>query len=51
MEDRESSGGIFNGTYNKIISQEDFGTDEHPLYSNQEKQQGMKSEWMTEYNH
>ncbi|TKS86468.1 C-type lectin domain family 4 member M CD209 antigen-like protein 1 [Collichthys lucidus] len=39
MEDREDSGGIFNGTYNKIISHEDFGTDEHPLYSNQEKQQ------------
>nr|AJF83861.1 liver and lymph node-specific ICAM-3-grabbing non-integrin protein [Miichthys miiuy] len=39
MEDRENSGGIFNGTYNKIISQEDFGTDEHPLYLNQEKQQ------------
>ncbi|XP_028251186.1 CD209 antigen-like [Parambassis ranga] len=28
MEDRDNSGGIFEGTYNKLISQEDFGADE-----------------------
>ncbi|XP_035530695.1 CD209 antigen-like [Morone saxatilis] len=39
MEDRGNSGGSFDGTYNKLISQEDLSGDEHSLYSNQEKQQ------------
>ncbi|KAM3595042.1 uncharacterized protein V6R79_017495 [Siganus canaliculatus] len=39
MEGREHSGGTFDGAYNQLISQEDLGGDEHPLYSNQEKQQ------------
>ncbi|XP_070776810.1 CD209 antigen-like protein 2 [Enoplosus armatus] len=37
MEDGENSGGTFDSAYNKLISQEDFSADEHPLYSNQEK--------------
>ncbi|XP_030247934.1 C-type lectin domain family 4 member M-like [Sparus aurata] len=39
MEDTESAGGNFDGGYNKLISQEDFGADENPLYSRQEKPQ------------
>lgn len=43
MEERENSGGTFDGAYNKLTSQEDLNADDHPLYSNQEKRQG-KSE-------
>nr|XP_046269400.1 uncharacterized protein LOC124072218 [Scatophagus argus] len=39
MENQAISGGTFDGTYNKLISQEEPSTDEHPLYLNQEKQQ------------
>ncbi|XP_067470646.1 CD209 antigen-like protein 2 [Thunnus thynnus] len=39
MEDGENSGSAHDGTYKKLICQEDFSADEHPLYSNQEKQQ------------
>uniref|UniRef100_A0A4W6EZ30 C-type lectin domain-containing protein n=1 Tax=Lates calcarifer TaxID=8187 RepID=A0A4W6EZ30_LATCA len=39
MEDKENSGGAFDRTYNKLICQEDFSTDEHFLYSNKEQQQ------------
>ncbi|KAA8582253.1 CD209 antigen isoform X2 [Etheostoma spectabile] len=35
MEDGETSAGIYDGSYNKLIYQ---GDDEHTLYSNQEKQ-------------
>ncbi|XP_041809984.1 CD209 antigen-like protein E [Chelmon rostratus] len=39
MEERENSGGTFDGAYNKLTSQEDLNADDHPLYSNQEKRQ------------
>ncbi|XP_044023025.1 CD209 antigen-like [Siniperca chuatsi] len=39
MEDGENSGGTFDGTYKKLISQDDLNADDYPLYSNQEKQQ------------
>ena len=38
MEDKENADGIFGGIYNKLICKE---ADEQPLYSNQEKQQGI----------
>lgn len=44
MEDTENAGGNFDGGYNKLISQEDFGADENPLYSRQEKPQGTVNE-------
>ncbi|XP_068563091.1 CD209 antigen-like protein E [Cebidichthys violaceus] len=39
MEEGENSGGAFDGSYNKLIHQEDASEDDYTLYSNQEKQQ------------
>ncbi|XP_026154518.1 CD209 antigen-like protein E [Mastacembelus armatus] len=39
MEDKENSGDTSDSRYNKLICQEELNTDEHPIYSNQEKQQ------------
>ncbi|XP_040915998.1 CD209 antigen-like [Toxotes jaculatrix] len=39
MKDKENSDGSYEGTYNKLISQEDVSVDEHPLYANLEKHQ------------
>ncbi|XP_075964213.1 uncharacterized protein LOC142968285 [Anarhichas minor] len=39
MEEGKNSGGTSDGSYNKLIHQEDFSQDDNTLYSNQEKQQ------------
>uniref|UniRef100_A0A8C2ZTD3 C-type lectin domain-containing protein n=1 Tax=Cyclopterus lumpus TaxID=8103 RepID=A0A8C2ZTD3_CYCLU len=39
MEEGENSGVTFDGSYKKMIYQEDFSEDDHTLYSYQEKQQ------------
>lgn len=41
MGDGEKSSGIFEGTYNKLVCQEDVRADEEPFYSNQERQRGI----------
>lgn len=44
MDDTENVG----GPYNKLVFEEELGTDEHTLYSNIERQQGTVEEtWNT----
>lgn len=35
------SGGTLDGSYNKLIHEEDFSGDERTLHANQQKQQGI----------